>query len=55
MQKTFSELLLRIFPRILGNELILRVVKNSGYLFSATGVAAALSMLQGILAARMLG
>lgn len=39
----------------MGNELILRVIKNSGYLFSATGFAAVLSMLQGILAARMLG
>jgi O-antigen/teichoic acid export membrane protein len=55
MLTKFSERLLRLFPRIFGNELILRVVKNSGYLFSATGIAAALSMLQGILAARMLG
>jgi len=35
--------------------LIRRVVKNSAYLFSATGISAALSMLQGILAARLLG
>ncbi|MBE0409021.1 MAG: oligosaccharide flippase family protein [Anaerolineales bacterium] len=55
MQTKLSELLLRKFPRFLGNELILRVIKNSGYLFSATGIAAALSMVQGILAARMLG
>jgi len=55
MQKLFSDLYLRVFSSILGNELVLRVVKNSGYLFSATGIAAALSMLQGILAARMLG
>lgn len=55
MQKFFSDLYLRLFSSILGNELVLRVVKNSGYLFSATGIAAGLSMLQGILAARMLG
>lgn len=55
MLKYSSEMLARFFPRVLGNELILRVVKNSGYLFSATGIAAGLSMLQGILAARMLG
>lgn len=41
--------------RLLANPLIRRVVKNSAYLFSATGVSAALSMLQGILAARLLG
>jgi O-antigen/teichoic acid export membrane protein len=34
--------------------MIRRVIKNSGYLFSATGFSAALSMLQGILIARML-
>ncbi|HJW90151.1 MAG TPA: flippase [Anaerolineales bacterium] len=45
----------RYFPRLLENELIRRVVKNSGYLFSATGISAGLSMLQGILAARLLG
>ena len=44
-----------LFNRLFGNELIQRVVKNSGYLFSATGVAAALSMLQSILVARLLG
>jgi O-antigen/teichoic acid export membrane protein len=37
------------------NELIRRIVKNSGYLFSTTGAAAALSMIQGILVARLLG
>jgi len=41
--------------RLFGNELVRRVVRNSSYLFSATGVSAALSMLQGILAARLLG
>lgn len=45
----------RLRERLLQNELIRRVIKNSAYLFSATGIAAALSMLQGILAARLLG
>lgn len=44
-----------LFNRLFGNELIQRVVKNSGYLFSATGVAAALSMVQSIFVARLLG
>ena len=44
-----------LFNHLFGNELIQRVVKNSGYLFSATGVAAALSMVQSILVARLLG
>jgi O-antigen/teichoic acid export membrane protein len=45
----------RYFPRLFENELIRRVLVNSGYLFSATGISAALSMIQGILAARLLG
>ncbi len=45
----------KIFRRLFQHELIRRVVKNSGYLFSATGTAAAISMLQGILVARLLG
>jgi O-antigen/teichoic acid export membrane protein len=45
----------RLVERILSNELIRRVVRNSAYLFSATGISAALSMLQGVLAARLLG
>lgn len=44
----------QLFHRLFANELIRRVVKNSGYLFSATGISAALSMLQGILIARIL-
>jgi O-antigen/teichoic acid export membrane protein len=44
-----------LFNRLFGTELIQRVVKNSGYLFGATGIAAALSMLQSILVARLLG
>jgi O-antigen/teichoic acid export membrane protein len=39
----------------LENPLIARVIKNSGYLFSATGITAVISMVQGILAARLLG
>ena len=37
------------------NVLLRRILKNSGYLFSATGITAALGMVQGILAARLLG
>jgi O-antigen/teichoic acid export membrane protein len=44
-----------LFTRFIGNEIIQRVVKNSGYLFSATGFAALLSMVQSILVARLLG
>lgn len=44
-----------LFNRLIGSELIRRVLKNSGYLFSATGIAAALSMVQSILVARLLG
>ncbi|NMC13685.1 MAG: oligosaccharide flippase family protein [Chloroflexi bacterium] len=40
---------------LFANPLITRVIKNSGYLFSATGITAGISMLQGILAARLLG
>lgn len=45
----------RYFPGIFGNELVRRLVRNSGYLFSATSVSAVISMLQSILAARLLG
>ena len=44
-----------LFNRLFGNELIQRVVKNSGYLFSATGVSAVLSMVQSIFVVRLLG
>ncbi len=37
------------------NPLLRRVVKNSAYLFSATGLTAAIGMVQGILTARLLG
>lgn len=39
---------------MLRNPLMQRVIKNSSYLFSGTTISAALSMLQGILAARLL-
>ncbi|MBN2547550.1 MAG: oligosaccharide flippase family protein [Anaerolineales bacterium] len=41
--------------RLFDNALIRRIAKNTGYLFSAHGISAALSMLQGILTARLLG
>lgn len=44
-----------LFHRLFRNELIRRVVKNSGYLFSATGISAAISMFQSIMTARLLG
>ncbi len=37
------------------NELFRRLIRNSSYLFSATGISALLSMIQGILVARLLG
>lgn len=47
---------LQIFlNKLKDNDLILRIVKNSGYLFSATGISSAMSMLQSILAGRLLG
>jgi len=43
------------FEKFFQSPVIRRLIKNSGYLFSATGISAALSMLQGILTARLLG
>lgn len=40
---------------LFANPLLRRVIKNSAYLFSATGLAAGIGMVQGILTARMLG
>lgn len=45
----------RLFHRLFENELIRRVVKNSGYLVSATVFTAAIGMVQSIMAARLLG
>jgi O-antigen/teichoic acid export membrane protein len=53
--KSAEEWLQRRFERLFQNELVRRMVRNSGYLFSTTGISAAASMLQGILAARLLG
>ena len=44
-----------LYHRLVENELSRRIIKNMGYLFSSTGISAAISMLQGILAARLLG
>jgi O-antigen/teichoic acid export membrane protein len=43
------------YSSLLNNPLTRRVLRNSGYLFSATGITAVISMLQSILAGRMLG
>lgn len=43
------------FGRMLRNPLMQRVIRNSGYLFTGSTVSAGMSMLQGILAARLLG
>ncbi len=41
--------------RLLSNPLVRRMLKNAGYLLSATGITYALSMFQNIFAARLLG
>jgi O-antigen/teichoic acid export membrane protein len=41
--------------RLIKNPLMRRVLKNSGYLFSATGISAGISLLQSILTGRLLG
>jgi O-antigen/teichoic acid export membrane protein len=45
----------RLMARFLGNPLLQRVIRNSGYLFSASTLAALLSMGQSGLSARLLG
>jgi O-antigen/teichoic acid export membrane protein len=54
IQSIYAWLRARI-DHFLENALFRRIIKNSGYLFSTTGISAALGMLQGILAARLLG
>ncbi len=54
-KKSIKDWLLSLFAQLIENDLVRRMLKNSGYLFSTTGVSAAASMLQGILTARMLG
>lgn len=44
-----------LFSKIIENELIRRILKNAGFLFSATGISSAMSMVQSILAGRLLG
>jgi len=55
MLKSLYSRLNLLIHKFFENELIRRIVKNSGYLFSSTVVTAAISMLQSILAARLLG
>jgi O-antigen/teichoic acid export membrane protein len=45
----------QLFHQVFQSPLMRRVIKNSGYLFSATALAAAISMLQSILVGRLLG
>ncbi|MBN1666019.1 MAG: oligosaccharide flippase family protein [Anaerolineales bacterium] len=44
-----------LLARVLENPLIRRILRNSAYLFSATGVSAGMSFFQSILAGRLLG
>ena len=46
---------LPVQKRIFTNSLVGRIVRNSSYLLSATGISAGISMIQSILAARLLG
>lgn len=55
MLQKLTAWLLKPVHRFFENELIRRLVRNSGYLFSSTSISSALGMLQGILVARMLG
>jgi len=45
----------RVFHRLFASPLVRRMIKNSGYLFSATGLSALIAMVQSILVARLLG
>ncbi len=45
----------KLTSRLLENELLRRIVKNTGYLLSATGLSAGMSVFQSILAGRLLG
>ena len=51
MRKRFELLI----SRLLENELLRRIVKNAGYLLSATGISAGMGVFQSILAGRLLG
>jgi O-antigen/teichoic acid export membrane protein len=50
-----SDTLSRLSAKVLKNPLIVRVLRNSGVILSANSIASGLGMVQGILAARMLG
>jgi O-antigen/teichoic acid export membrane protein len=52
---SFNRVWGRLASRLIANPITRRMIKNSGYLFSATGISAVLSMLQSILTGRMLG
>lgn len=55
MKLTLPPFLRRIFEHLFSGTLVRRMVKNSGYLFSATGLSALIAMVQSILVARLLG
>ncbi|MCS6906459.1 MAG: oligosaccharide flippase family protein, partial [Anaerolineales bacterium] len=55
MNLALSDRVRRLLEKFFANSLLRRVVKNSAYLFSATGLVAAIGMVQGILIARLLG
>jgi O-antigen/teichoic acid export membrane protein len=44
-----------VLARLVGNPLLRRVIRNSGYLFTGSTAAAAMSFAQGVLAARLVG
>ncbi len=52
---TLPRLIAAVIRRFVSHPLMQRVIRNTSYLFSAQGLAAALSMGQGILTARLLG
>ena len=55
MLRSFIRWGTELLQRFLSHPLLKRVIRNTGYLFSAQTISAALSMAQGILAARLLG
>jgi O-antigen/teichoic acid export membrane protein len=55
MIETAQARLQAIYARLFHSELVRRIARNSGYLFTGTGISAAISLVQGILAARLLG
>ncbi len=55
MDRGNGECLRQLISRAAANPLLRRMLRNSGYLLSANGLATAGSMLQGALAARLIG